>query len=114
MAQVEILPSLEREINKKFKKESIQVLEFIKTLETSPKKGKPLGRVGGLVIKELKYKSYGFYFIANDYKIRVFDVKELQDTLFQFVRMSDKKSQQKVIGQIKDILIALGPQGFMK
>ena len=113
MAKVEILPSLEKAIYKQFKKESIQVLEYIKTLENSPKKGKPIGRVGGLAIKELKYKNYRFYFLADAYEIRVLDVKELQDILLQFVRMSNKKEQQKVIDEIRNILITLGPQGFI-
>ena len=32
-------------------------------MEENPNKGKLLGNVGGIVIKEIKYKNFRFYFV---------------------------------------------------
>ncbi|MBS3158120.1 hypothetical protein J4206_02440 [Candidatus Woesearchaeota archaeon] len=112
MAKVEIVDSLSEEIDKKFKQESVEVLQYLKSLEASPHKGKLLGTVGGIVIKELKYKNFRFYFITDGYKLKCFSEKELTDLLLTFVRMSDKNHQQKTIDEIKHILITIGADGF--
>ena len=112
MARVEIVKTLEKEVHKKFKSESVKVFRFMKTLEENPHKGKPLGNIAGIVIKELKYKKFKFYFIVDGYKIKVFSKEQLTDLLIRFVRMSDKKSQQKTINEIREVLIKLGPHGF--
>ena len=112
MARVIVVKSLEEKINRKFKKESIEIFELMFSLRESPKKGKVVGQIGGIVIKELKYKSHRFYFIVDGYKIKVFDVEELSDILIKFVRMSDKKDQQKVIDEIKVVLRKFGEEGL--
>lgn len=112
MAKVEITSSLLEEINKKFKHESIEVLEHLKSLESSPHKGKPLGTVGGIVIKELKYSGFRFYFITDGFKIKCLEEAKLVDLLLRFVRMSDKNHQQETINEIKHILRTMGAGGF--
>ena len=112
MAKVEIVESLFEEINKKFKERSVEVLEHLKSLEHSPQKGKILGTLGGIVIKELKYGRYRFYFITDGFKIKMLQKEELSDLLIKFVRISDKKTQQKVIDEIKEILRKFGEEGF--
>lgn len=112
MAKVIILKQLEEEINKKFKGESVSIFELMYSLEENPRKGKPIGNVGGIVIKELKYKSFRFYFITDGYKLKIIDEENLTDLLIRFVRMSDKKHQQGTIDEIKKILITIGPKGF--
>ena len=112
MAQVEITESLFLEITKKFKHKSIEIFELLKSLENNPKKGKELGTVGGIIIKELKYKSFRFYFITDGFKLKCIDENALVDLLLRFVRMSDKKAQQETINEIKFILRTLGPEGF--
>lgn len=97
MAKVEIVKSLYEEIDKKFKGESIAVFEHLKSLEKQPNKGKLLTSVGQLVLKELKYKVFRFYFITDGYKLKFID----KDLLIKFIAMSDKKHQQKVIEEIK-------------
>jgi hypothetical protein len=84
----------------------------LETFEENPHKGKLLGSVGGILIKELKYKNFRFYFIADGFKLKFMKTEELQDLLLKFVRMSDKKNQQKVINQIKNILRNIGDEGF--
>lgn len=112
MARVEILETLYLEIEKKFKKEGHKILNLIHSLEENPKKGKELGSVGGIVIKEIKYKSFRFYFIADGYKLKFLSKEELTDLLLRFVRMSNKKQQQETIDEIKNILIKIGPEGL--
>jgi len=68
--------------------------------------------MGNVLIKELKYGSYRFYFITDGFKIKMLKKEELNDLLIKFVRMSGKKDQQKVIDSIKAVLRNLGEQGF--
>jgi len=112
MAIVRITKSLEKEINKKFKKESIKVINYLYSLKENPKKGKELGAIGSSVIKEMKYKSFRFYFITKGHKLKILKAEELKELLIKFVRMSNKKDQQKTINEIKTILRNLGEEGF--
>ena len=112
MAKVVITKDLKEKVHKKFRGESVQIFELMYSLRDNPKRGKIVGQVGGIVIKELKYKSYRFYFITDGYKIKVLDVEKLSDLLVKFVRMSDKKAQQKTIDEIKIVLRKLGEEGF--
>ncbi|MFH1358812.1 MAG: hypothetical protein ABIH37_02920 [archaeon] len=112
MAKVKIIDSLFQEIQKKFKGESHKIIDLMESLEKNPKKGKLLGSVGGILIKEIKYKSFRFYFVTDGYKLRCIGKEYLTDLLIKFVRMSDKKHQQQTINEIKSILINLGFEGF--
>ena len=112
MAKVEIVESLFLEINKKFKRESIEILKHLKSFESSPQKGKLLGTVGGIIIKKLKYKNFRFYFITDGFKLKCINQEELVDLLLRFVRMSDKNMQQQTISEIKYILKTIGTSGF--
>jgi len=112
MAKVTIVKSLEAAINKKFKGESVDIFELIYSLEENPKKGKFLGEVGGIAVKELKYKKFRFYFVTDGYGVNFLDIKDLHNLLIKLVRMSDKKSQQKTIDEIKHILRVTGGGGF--
>ena len=61
---------------------------------------------GGIIIKELKYGVYRFYFITEGYKVKFLKSDELRDLLIKFVRMSDKDRQEEVISEIKSVLKA--------
>ncbi len=113
MAKVEIVKSLAREIEKRFKGESKKITDLMRDLEKNPHKGTTLGHVGGLAIKEIRYKSFRFYFIVDSYKLKFFSLEELTELLIKFVRMSDKKDQQKVINEIKNILRMIGESGLV-
>lgn len=112
MAKVEISEQLKQEIFKKFKEESREIFKLMYSLGENPKKGKELGHIAGIVIKEIKYNSYRFYFVTDGYKLRIFEPDKLKDLLIKFVRMSDKKDQQKVIDEIKSILKNFGGESF--
>ena len=112
MARVIITKDLEDKINKKFKKESINIFELLLSLKDNPKKGKPLTQISGILIKELRYGSFRFYFIVDGSKIKFIDDNELVDLLIKFIAMSDKKDQQKTIEQIKNFLRTFGKEAF--
>lgn len=113
MARVSISEALKNEIINKFKSESKKIFRLMYSLSENPKKGKSVGNVGGIVIKELKYKKFRFYFITDGFKLKVLNIDELGDLLIRFVRMSDKKDQQKVINEIKEVLNKIGREGFL-
>ena len=54
MAQVTILESLKEDILKKFKEESKIIFKQMYSLGENPYKGKALGNVAGIIIKELR------------------------------------------------------------
>ncbi|MCK5283725.1 MAG: hypothetical protein KAK00_10070 [Nanoarchaeota archaeon] len=112
MAKVVITRELEDEINKRFKKESVKIFQLLYSLREYPKKGKIVGNIGSIIIKEVKYSVYRFYFITDGYRVKIMKNEELTDLLIKFVRMSDKDKQQKVIDEIKDVLRKMGSEGF--
>ena len=112
MAEVIITENLKNGILKKFKKESKKLFKFMYSLRENPKKGKEIAQVRGIVIKELKYEKFRFYFITNGFEVKFLEIKDLQNLVIKFIKMSDKKSQQKVIEEIKDVLRRFGEEGF--
>ena len=112
MAQIVISAVLREEIEKRFKAESVEVFSFLNTLSDNPKKGQIIGAVGNIIVKELKYKKFRFYFVADRYQIIFRKVEELKDLLIKIVRMSERKDQQQTIDDIKTVLRNLGDKGF--
>ncbi|MFH1916807.1 MAG: hypothetical protein ABIJ21_06100 [Nanoarchaeota archaeon] len=112
MAKVMITASLKEEIFKRFKATSEDVLLHLKSLENEPHKGKALGHVAEIVIKELRYEKFRFYFITDGRILKFGTEDELASLLIKFVRMSDKKDQQKKIDEVKNILKSLGFDAF--
>ncbi len=105
MAIVVFANKLIKEIKKTFNRiEKEKVISLLRSLEQNPKKGKKVGVVGNTVIKELNYNKFRFYFIANRFKIKFLSVEELTHLLLKFIRMSDKKQQEKTIKEIKVVL----------
>lgn len=104
MAKVIITKALKNEILKTFKEKSEEIFQFLKTLETQPKKGKALNHVARTIIKELKFKKHRFYFITDGHRLKFGTKDELSALIIKFIKMSDKKSQQKTINEIKDTL----------
>lgn len=113
MARVEILISLKDEIIKRFKEDSKIIFKLMFSLQENHNKGKILGSIGGILIKELKYKNFRFYFITDGFKSKYVGEQELTDLLLKFIRMSDKTHQQQTINEIKQILRTMGAGGFL-
>ena len=107
-----IAERLKDEILKKFKGESKKMFKQMYSLKDNPKKGKLLGIIGGIAVKEIKYEGFRFYFITDGYKLKIMDESKLVDLLIRFVRMSDKKDQQQTINEIRKILLNFGSNGF--
>jgi len=114
MARVIITEDLEEKIFKKFKKESVKVLKLLYSLKDNPKKGKELTQIRGILIKEIKYNSFRFYFIVEGYKIKIMDDSEFINLLIKFLAMSDKKDQQETIEKIKNFLRTFGKEALNK
>jgi hypothetical protein len=113
MAKVIITERLYKDVSKKFSNaEANKIIDLLETLEENPAKGKELSIVGKLIIKELKYEKFRFYFITDGHKIKFLKTEELKDLIIKFVRMSEKKDQQKTIDEIKHVLRNLGEEGF--
>jgi len=112
MVEVIITNDLVEKINKKFKGESVDVFKLLFSLKENPRKGKDLAQVNGILIKEIRYNSFRFYFIVDGYKIKVLDDADLLNLLIKFVAMSDKKDQQETIEKIKDFLRTFGKEAL--
>ena len=113
MAKVIITKSLVKSIQKAFSRvEALKIIDLLESLEDSPNKGKSLTTVNELVIKELKYEKFRFYFITDGHQLKFGTKEELTHLLIKFVRMSEKKNQQKVINEIKTILKSFGFDSF--
>ena len=112
MAKVIITRALQEEIFSKFKAQSEPIFLHMKQLEAEPRRGKAVGNVGGVVLKELKDDKFRFYCITDGHVLKFGSADELAALLIKFVRMSEKKNQQSVINEIKNILRRMGLEGF--
>lgn len=104
MIKIIILKELRNEIYKTFKKDSLKIYSLINKLKTNPQKSKVIGLIGSISLRELKFKSYRFYFIIEGHKLMLFTKNNIQDLLIRFIKMSNKNNQQKTIDKIKTIL----------
>ncbi len=113
MAKVFFTDFFIKELSKKFsEEEGNRILDLLQTLEENPKKGKDIGNIGKIAIKEMRYNKFRFYFVTDGYKIKFLKTAELKNLIIKFVRMSEKKDQRKVIEDIKKVLRSLGEEGF--
>ena len=112
MAEIIICEPLKEEIKQKFKKESIKIFTLMLSLEDNPHKGNVIGAVNDIIIKEIRYNKFRFYFITDGYMLKVLRISDLKDLLIKFVRMSEKKDQQETIDEIKNVLRNMGSEGF--
>ena len=109
MVRVEVTYNLKKDLLKIFgKNEAIKILELFNTLKENPHKGKELTHVGNIIVKELKYGTYRFYFITDGFKLKFLKNEEIKDIVLKFVRMSKKNNQQDIIDEIKTLLKKIG------
>ena len=113
MAKVIITDALFKIIKKKFSTtEADLIIDILESLETKPHKGTALTNIGKVLIKEIKHKKYRFYCITDGHILKFGTEEEISSLLIKFVKMSDKKDQQKTINEIKHVLISMGFKGF--
>lgn len=109
MAKIIISKQLSKEILRKFNRtEANKIKELFETLKKNPKKGKAVGHIEQIVIKELKYGKFRFYFITDGNILKFGTEQELAQIMIKFIKMSEKKNQQKIITEIKEILTKMG------
>ncbi len=108
MIKILISTELRDDIAKTFKSKYVEVITLLCTLKENPNKGKTLGNVGKIVIKELKYKSFRFYFVVDGHELFLFNKDETKELLIKFLKMSKKHNQQKIIDEIKEVLREIG------
>ena len=104
MIKIIIFNSLRDEIYNTFKKDSIKIYSLMENLKINPNKGKVIGHVGNISIREIKFKTYRFYFIIDGHKLFLFNKGKINELLIRFIKMSKKNNQDKVIQEIKSIL----------
>lgn len=112
MAKVIISHTLERNIGKKFKQESVVILQRMQSLQEYPHKGKAITSFAGVVIKELKYKKFRFYSLTDGNVLKFGTEDELATLIIKFVAMSEKKDQQATINNLKHLLQTWGFEQF--
>lgn len=113
MVKIVVTKILTKEIQRQFSmSQALEIADIFESLATSPQRGKSLSSVGGIVIKELKYGVFRFYFITDGHIIKFGTKDEFANLIIKFVRMSEKKNQQKIINEIKDVLRSFGFDNF--
>jgi len=104
MIRIVITKELRNNIFKTFKQDSRNVYKLLLSLKKQPNKGKLISTIGTMLLKELKYRSFRFYFIIDGNSLYLFNAEKLEELLIQFMKMSKKNDQQKTIDKIKEIL----------
>lgn len=112
MAKVIITKALKEEMFRKFGALAENLFLKMKSLEQQPQRGKAIGNVDGIVIKELKEGKFRFYCVTEGHRLKFGTEDELASLLIKFVKMSDKKDQQKAIDSVKHLLQTLGFDAF--
>jgi hypothetical protein len=108
MAKVIVTKALRDEILAKFKEQSAEIVALLETLEEQPHKGKAVGHYDTIVIKEVKYNKFRFYFITDGHILKFGTTDELAALIIKFVRMSEKKDQKRTIEEVKRTLQTMG------
>lgn len=110
MVKIFIKDDLLKKIDKKFpKKEVGDILRFLYSLKENPYKGKKLAIIGNVLLKELKYQNFRFYFIQTSKFIKILSKEDLKNELIKFVEMSNKgPEQQKAIDRLRNKLANFG------
>ena len=114
MVNIYVSKQLEKDINKRLsKKEADDIFLQFYSLKQNVFKGDTLTNIGGILLKELKYKKFRFYFIQSKDTLKLLSKEELKQHIIKFIAMSDKsKEQQKIINKIKDDLLKKGFDWF--
>ncbi len=55
---------------------------------------------------------FRFYYITDGHILKFASEDELAYLIIKFVRLSEKKDQQKIIDEIKNVLGSMGFEGF--
>ncbi len=101
MVIVAITKELDKELKKRLdKKTYYEIKDVFMSLKKNPYKGDLLHVLGNVVLKEIRYKTFRFYFLTSNNLIKFIATTDLEKELIKFIKMSKKNDQQKVIDEI--------------
>ena len=103
MARVIITRTLKDRLLNRFGGEAELILSKMNHLGSSPKSGKHLTTIGSLMLGEIRFRGYRFYYVTDAHKIKFLSVHELEDLIIRFVEYSEKH-QRETIEKLKDML----------
>ncbi len=105
MVIVAITQDLNKELKKRLDKSTYyKVKDLFMSVKKDPYKGDVLHVLGNVILKELKYKTFRFYFLTSNNLVKFIATTNLENELIKFIRMSKKNDQQHVITDILDKL----------
>ena len=105
MVIVAITKNLDKELKKRLDKNTYyEIKEVFSSLKQNPYKGDLLHVLGTVVLKEIRYKTFRFYFLTSNNLIKFIASTDLEKELIRFIKMSKKNDQQKVIDEILEKL----------
>ncbi len=105
MVKVRIDDGLIKKLERKFGRADLKSIhKMFLSLEDNPLQGDMLKAFGAIVLKEIRYKSFRFYFLHSKDLLIIKDPARLRDEIIRFIDMSKKNDQQRVIYGLKDML----------
>lgn len=97
---VEFTEDFMKQLKKSFdKKHAREILR--KLHETRPTQGDLITKIDTILIKERKLKTHRFYFVQQFRRIQILTKEEIKEHLLQFIALSKKNNQQKIIDKVK-------------
>ncbi|MFT4312058.1 MAG: hypothetical protein ACMXYF_02415 [Candidatus Woesearchaeota archaeon] len=101
MVIVAITQDLDKELKKRLDKNTYyKIKDLFMSLKKDPYKGDVLHVLGNVILKEIKFKTFRFYFLTSNNLIKFVACNNLEKELIKFIRMSKKNDQQHVINDI--------------
>lgn len=101
MVIVVITKSLDKDLKKRLSKdEYYKVKDLFHSFKKEPYKGDVLHVLGNVILKEVRYKTFRFYFLTSNAMLKFIASADLEKELIKFIRMSKKNDQQQVIDDI--------------
>ena len=105
MVIVAVTKELDKQLKKTVSKQQYyKIKQLFTSLKKDPYKGDLLHVLGNVVLKEIRYSTFRFYFLTSHNLIKFVSSANLEKELIKFIRMSKKNDQQKVIDEILEKL----------
>lgn len=90
-----------QEFKKNFSKQEAKNI-VKKLIETRLTQGDLITQIDNILIKERKIKTHRFYFVQQYRRIQILTKEEIKQHLLQFIALSKKNNQQKIIDKVKE------------
>lgn len=103
MVEVRFSKEFEKQLRKHCAKQEAKTI-VEKLAQTQPTDGDYITRVGSILLKERKIKTFRFYFVQDSTRVEFLSEEELKKRILLFIAMSKKNNQQDAIDAIKEDL----------